>query len=167
MKSYGTESTTTKPSLLVIGYGNSLRRDDGAGLVFAQSLIDRWRAAGHVVEIITAHQLNPELAEDIAQSGAGTVLFVDAAVTDNPQNAQIKLTKIWSADLSPSLGHHLDPAAVLLYAKQLYGYEGTAWTASIPGFDWAHGEGLSDHCRRLIDEYVSQSDEWWCRLHAS
>ena len=38
-------SGTDRP-VLVIGYGNSLRRDDGAGLVLAAALVDDWQANG-------------------------------------------------------------------------------------------------------------------------
>ncbi len=62
-------SGTDRP-VLVIGYGNSLRRDDGAGLILAAGLVDAWRTHDLPASLITAHQLSPELADDIARSGA-------------------------------------------------------------------------------------------------
>ena len=31
----------------------------------------------------------------------------------------------------------------MLYARELFGFRGDAWLVSIPGYDFAHGEGLS------------------------
>ncbi len=70
--------TTPLPLLLIIGYGNSLRRDDGAGLVLAQRLAEQWKKDGHAVRLLLTHQLMPEMALDLAESDVAGVLFVDA-----------------------------------------------------------------------------------------
>jgi len=58
---------------LLIGYGNTLRSDDGAGQKIANIVsewnLPQWRS-------LSVHQLTPELALDIAQ--ADLVIFVDA-----------------------------------------------------------------------------------------
>ena len=67
--------TEERPSLpiLVIGYGNTLRRDDRIG----------WRAAERIegwnhpsIRVLTRTQLLPELADELAR--ADMVLFIDA-----------------------------------------------------------------------------------------
>ena len=63
------------PRLLIVAYGNPLRSDDGVA----------WRAAAALpetflpeeAEIVTVHQLGPELAESASRSEC--VIFVDAA----------------------------------------------------------------------------------------
>lgn len=143
----------TDRSVLVIGYGNSLRRDDGAGLILAEKLAAYWKAQGRQVELITAHQLEPEMAEHIAAIGAAAVVFVDAeaATTEGPR--QIRLSPIPKGDNSPSLGHHFSPSLLMLYAMQLYGCTADAWLLTAPGYDFGHGEGLSDETRALIDAF--------------
>ena len=159
-------SGTNRP-VLVIGYGNSLRRDDGAGLFLASALTEAWSKAGLPAIRITCHQLSPELADDIANSGAEIVLFADAAMVDAEINPKVVWSAVRSSELSPTLGHHLTPSAVMLYASELYAYQGKAWTISIPGFDFDHGEGLSLRCRELIDEFLGRSSEIWDELHES
>jgi hydrogenase maturation protease len=61
--------------LLVIGYGNELRGDDGAGRVVADR-IDELGLAGVMVRSVT--QLVPELTVDL--TAADRVVFVDADV---------------------------------------------------------------------------------------
>ncbi len=46
------------PMFLVIGLGNTLRRDDGAGWIFAQSLVDALQDAGvHAALILNNNSL--------------------------------------------------------------------------------------------------------------
>ena len=60
---------------LVIGYGNTLRGDDGIGPAVAEAVAALGLPG---VRVIVAHQLTPELAADLAD--AQLVVFVDAAV---------------------------------------------------------------------------------------
>jgi hydrogenase maturation protease len=156
--------------VLVIGYGNSLRRDDGAGLILAQSLVHAWQTENLPVSLITDHQLNPEIADDIVRSGAQLVLFADAAA--GAPGASIEALPIPVPSLhegiSPSLGHHVTPEVVLLYARELFGFRGHGWLLSIPGTDFDHGEGLSDATRTLVADFVrTQSNDLWQRIHAA
>jgi hypothetical protein len=64
-----------KVRLLVIGYGNELRGDDGVGPAAARA-VAAWNEPG--VQGIATHQLTPELADAIA--GAEEVVFVDARI---------------------------------------------------------------------------------------
>src|SRR5262249_51109422 len=64
-----------KARLLVIGYGNELRGDDGVGPAAARA-VAAW--AEPCVQAIATHQLTPELADAIA--GAEEVVFVDARI---------------------------------------------------------------------------------------
>jgi hydrogenase maturation protease len=146
-------SATDRP-VLVIGYGNSLRRDDGAGLVLAQAMVQKLQEQDCPATLITAHQLSPELAEDIAQSGADTVIFVDAAVTSASNSTRIDATPVSFDCGSPSVGHHLTPATLMLYANRLYGYMGEALILTVPGYDFAHGEGLSAATLDLINDFL-------------
>ena len=61
--------------VLVIGYGNPLRGDDGAGWKAAELLAEDPRLAGAVV--LARHQLTPELADDVSR--ASLVVLVDAS----------------------------------------------------------------------------------------
>ena len=137
--------------LLIIGYGNSLWRDDGAGLALAERLESLCRARGLPVERLELHQLLPELAPEIARPEVTAVIFVDTrlAVPDDPAPA-LDLSPVEADPTSPSVGHHLDPAALLLYADHLYGHRPPAWRLTIPGVDFDHGEGFSPRTARLL-----------------
>ena len=72
--------------LLVIGYGNTLRGDDGVGPKVAEA-VEALQLPG--VRTLVCQQLSPEHAEPISR--ARVVVFVDAAV-DAPREVQITET---------------------------------------------------------------------------
>ncbi len=143
-------SSATDAAALVIGYGNSLRRDDGAGLILAAKLAAQLQAQGRTITLLTSHQLNPEMAEDIAETNAPAVFFVDAEAAGENGPFAIRLAPVATGENSPSLGHHFSPGLLMIYAANLYGYAGAAWTLTVPGYDFAHGEGLSPQTEALI-----------------
>lgn len=57
----------------VVGYGNTLRGDDAAGVLAAEA-IEALDLDG--VEVLTCHQLTPEMAEKLATMQS--VIFIDA-----------------------------------------------------------------------------------------
>jgi len=136
---------------LIIAYGNRLRRDDGAGLVLAQRLERAWQAQGIAVKRLTVQQLTPELAVEMVQADVSSVVFVDARATVTGETRPgIEIQPLTSAVASPALGHHLDPAALLLYANLLSGKQPPAWHITVPGVDFSHGEGLSQTTQQIL-----------------
>jgi len=137
--------------ILIIAYGNTLRRDDGAGLLLAEQLETLWQSAGYEIDRIPLHQLTPELADDIGGEGITAVVFVDSrAIALDEAQADIQLQPITSDDTAPSFGHVITPTTLLMYARLIYGKQPSAWLVTIPGVDFRHGEGVSDTVQRLL-----------------
>ncbi|NJN82431.1 MAG: hydrogenase maturation protease [Caldilineaceae bacterium] len=153
---------------MVIGYGNDLRRDDGAGRLLAACLAESWRAAGHAIDLHLTHQLTPELAIEMAAEGVDRVLFVDAR---QGGSKGIEVAPIQRENRAPSLGHHLEPALLLAYAATLGSSESTpppvAWQLTVPGVDFGHGEQISEEVVALIDETVGQAATLWQQIRQS
>ena len=120
---------------LVIGFGNTLRRDDGAGVRVAEE-IERLALPG--VRVQTCHQLTPELAEAIA--AVEHVVFVDASAEPR---AGVELKTIQPACPPTPLAHAADPRTLLFLARELFGYAPKAWLLTQPAPDLGLGEGLS------------------------
>src|SRR6476469_3025021 len=105
------------PRRLIVAYGNPLRSDDGVA----------WRAAAALqetflpeqAEILTLHQLGPELAESASRSEC--VIFVDAAACPGrPGEIQVKeLSESDSETDSSAFCHAMSPSHVLALAAQL------------------------------------------------
>jgi hydrogenase maturation protease len=142
-----------KEMVLLIAYGNSLRRDDGAGFLLAEKIEHLLNDAGRAVTRIDVHQLTPELALDIAEETVSTVLFLDTrAVSDPSDDLSIHVAKVAAAEIaSPSVGHHMDVSLLLAYTDHLFKTPPPSWLLTIPGVDFDHGEGISQTARNALD----------------
>jgi len=135
-------------SILVIGYGNTLRRDDALGCLIAD-LVARWQRPG--VRSMSLAQLTPELAAELA--AAETAVFVDArkCSPSSEPTVQVEPLSPRGEDWAP-LVHALTPCVLLGLCKAAFGQCPGAWQVSIPGSDFSFGEGLSDLAGRAMDQ---------------
>jgi hydrogenase maturation protease len=121
--------------ILVIGYGNPLRGDDGVGWVVAERLASR---AG--VEVVTTQMLVPELAERVA--AATTVIFVDARV--GTDQGSVHCDAISSRAERHPLGHVASPESLLRLAEALSSHRPPAFVVSVTGADFDFRATLSE-----------------------
>ncbi len=120
---------------LVIGYGNTLRSDDGVGVWVAGRI-----AALHLpyVDVRTYHQLYPELAADIVQYD--TVIMVDASFSSEP----IIVRKIIPLPASsPSTNHNVSPEMLQQLAGEMYGVSIDIRVFTVRGESFKFGSKLS------------------------
>ena len=80
--------------VLVIGYGNPLREDDGIGWRVVEEIengeiVGVLQSLGNCqLETVAVHQLLPELAGDVSE--AELVIFVDASVEGKPGTIAVR-----------------------------------------------------------------------------
>ncbi|RQW84912.1 MAG: hydrogenase maturation protease [Geobacter sp.] len=129
--------------IVLVGYGNPLRRDDGAGPVLAR-MVEAWGGRSDM-KVITLHQLVPEIAEVLAETGVAAVIFLDACVNDCAGGDMVAICPVGGEGSSPALGHHFAPGDLLCYAELLRKAPLPAWQLTIPGIDFGYGEGLSGY----------------------
>jgi hydrogenase maturation protease len=143
--------------ILVIGYGNTLRRDDGIGPRVAELLADDPRLAGAAV--LARHQLTPELAADIAE--AALVVLVDASETEPPGRIAVRRLAGGHATAEAAGGgaggpwtHHVDAGSLLALARELWAAEPDAFVVAVGVETIELGEGLSPAVERALPEVV-------------
>jgi hydrogenase maturation protease len=136
------------PKVLLIGYGNTLRRDDAVGCQIARE-IEAWhRPEVHVLEVA---QLTPELAQAMADAQA--VFFVDARADLSVSGCGVQVERLDPiGETAPSLGHASTPRFLMALCRAAYGFCPVSWLISVPAADFALGEGLSDVAVRGKDE---------------
>jgi len=109
--------------VLVVGYGNPLRSDDGVGPAVAEALAADPRLAG--AEIRAEHQLTPELALDASR--ASLLVLVDAAEDLAPGAIEVRRIETglagrgFTQEAGPPLTHHMDPSGILSLSRELFG----------------------------------------------
>lgn len=122
---------------LVIGYGNTLRGDDGAGVRAAELI----RAALPDVDVVIAPQLLPELAEDISRHRH--VVFLDASAHAGAQ--ELRVTQVDAAGpFEGPVTHAASPGQLLQLSDAVYGtLPARAVLVTIPAVSFDLGEALS------------------------
>jgi hydrogenase maturation protease len=138
--------------ILVIGYGNTLRRDDGVGPRVAEAVAALDLPA---VRTLSCPLLTPELAEAVSQ--ARVVMFVDAAV-DAPREVQLRT--LAPAGSSQVMAHAASPATVLALARDVFGHAPEAWLITVPVEDLGIGDVFSPLAQRGFETAVRQVREW-------
>ncbi len=143
--------TDLSDSVLVIGYGNPQRGDDGVAWKVLDCLeAARPRPGAPPLHLKRVHQLAPELAEPASRARA--VIFVDARA--DAAAGAVSCEPATPGAGSPSLTHTLSPQAVLLYAERLLGHAPRAAVVTVGGATFDHGEDLSPEVRRAIPKAV-------------
>jgi hydrogenase maturation protease len=139
---------------LVIGYGNTLRGDDGIGPRVAE-------AVGHLrlpgVRTLICPLLTPELAGPISR--AGTVIFVDAAV-DAPN--EVLWRNLEPNETSQIMAHAANPRTMLSLARDVFGRVPVAWWLTIPAVDLGFREDFSPGVKKKFTEAVKKI-QTFCR----
>ena len=140
--------------ILIIGWGNPLRGDDGIG----------WRAAerlsaaleGHDLEVRVSHQLMPEFAEEISRSQF--VVFIDAACDNSP--GEIRFERV-EPDRAPSaaFSHQLSPPALVAMAERLYGSRPEACLFSVGARSFEYGEELSPEVESALPALLKEIEK--------
>ena len=132
----------TQKTVLVLGYGNLIRGDDGIGQAVANE-VENWNLPN--VRSQSLHQLVPELAEDLSQ--VDLAIFVDASITGNT----IQILRIKALETSElNWGHSLTPQSLLALAKNLYNKTPDAWLISVPGVNFELCDRLSETAKQRV-----------------
>ena len=148
--------------ILIIGYGNPLRGDDGVGPHIAQQLADRMTRRD--VEILARHQLTIELAEPISR--ADQVMFIDAAANADPGAIVVKC--IGAPDALPIAGtHQLDPSLLLAYAREWYGKAPSTLLIAIGSAAFDYCEELSPPVQRAVPRVLRLISRFLCNSDAA
>jgi hydrogenase maturation protease len=123
--------------ILVLGYGNPMRSDDGLGWQIAVELFRTNQSPD--VEVLPCHQLTPELAPAVSRADA--VIFVDCEQGGTP--GEVRCREVRSESIPLSFTHHLTPGALLALSSELFGACPRAYLLSIQGQDYSPGDTFS------------------------
>ncbi len=122
--------------VLVLGYGNPGRLDDGLGPAFADAVAALGLAG---VTVDSDYQLQPENALAVAEHDV--VIFADAAVTGPEPFSFAGVAPRAETSFST---HSTSPAALLALARETFEAETRGYLLAIRGYEFdAFGEELS------------------------
>jgi len=139
---------------IVIGYGNTLRGDDGIGPAVAERvrrLIGSERTRVFIRQILT-----PDLAGDIEDSQR--VVFIDASMQLPPGTVSEQIL-VPEMNSNSVMVHSLTPSELLGWCSHAYGKAPEAILIAVGGFRYELGESLSPEIRRTVRSLVTRTLE--------
>jgi hydrogenase maturation protease len=154
--------------LLIIGYGNPDREDDGVAWHVLNQLAGRLGRShteeiGDVIEDLDHNpgllfdlQLMPELSETVSKYER--VCFVDAHTGSVPKDLQF--IPIEGEFQTSPLTHHMTPQTVLELANTLYGHKTQGYLLSIRGYQFGFSYDMSPATSALANQAVDILWEW-------
>jgi hydrogenase maturation protease len=148
---------------LILGYGNTLRKDDGLGIYAALALASLDLPTD--VEILTYQQLSPELSSMLAK--VDHAIFVDAALTSNEEKpGTIKTRTLQPRTTQPSsITHHFDPETLLAMAGALYGHVPQAMLFSVTAASFDLEESLSPEVTEAVPVLIENIKKHLFTIH--
>jgi hydrogenase maturation protease len=136
-----------KFNVVVIGYGNELRSDDGVGQRVAD-LVKTWELPN--VYSLSVQQLTPEIVEILAN--VDIAIFVDA----HSGIEQLQVSTLEPAYGAMTMGHISNPRMLLAIAQELYSSYPQTWLISIPAYNFFLGNYLSPVTEAGINDALRQ-----------
>lgn len=137
-------------NILVIGYGNPARCDDGVGEYVAKRLLSEDIG----IDILTLQELGPELCEDI--SGCELIFFVDAGIE---QEEPFLIREITPKYKTPIFSHHITPEMLLAITEELYKIKPKSYLVSIKGYNFDFGFELTETARQNSEKAIEKIKE--------
>lgn len=161
------EETTQFP-VLIAGYGNFDRQDDGVAWHILARLASRLQIPfaalpeefefnpGQPIDFFFSLQLYPELAETV--SHYARVCFVDAHTGAVPH--EVNLERLAPVQQSSPFTHHLTASTLLSLASGIYQANPASLLVSVRGYGFEFSQQLSPATDALADQAVEQILAW-------
>ncbi len=145
--------------IVVIGCGNPLRGDDGAGW-YAVDEIEK-NSDIDKIRFLKCRELGPELSESLSRSRHA--LFIDVSVKE--EGGVVREEKLLpSPPVTAVDAHSLEPESLLSLSEALYGHVPGSILLSVPGKSFGYEERISDDLASPLKELVERArsilDEW-------
>lgn len=153
--------------LLIIGYGNPDRQDDGVawhilraitlklGLSAPDTYDDEFPESAQI-DFAFYLQLTPEMAEDL--HSYEHVCFVDAHTGNISE--PVRLIEVESEFQASPFTHHLTPQSLLSFCETLYRNKPEAALLSVRGSHFGLSQQLSEETAELVPQAVALLSDW-------
>lgn len=134
-------------NILIYGYGNPGRQDDGLGNAMVEKL-EKWVKLQNLagVHFDSNYQLNIEDAAEIAHRDL--VIFVDASTEDIDDYV---LTQVDGTSEVAFTSHAASPGYIVGLCRDIYKSIPPTWLLHIKGYEWNFREGLSDKAKMNLE----------------
>ncbi len=134
--------------ILIYGYGNPGRQDDGLGNAVVERMEEWVREEGiENVEFDSNYQLNIEDAATI--SDKDLVIFVDASVEDIED---VVLTPVDESAKVAFSSHSASPGYIVKLCNDLFDTQPASYLLHIKGYEWEFMGGLTEKAKENLEK---------------
>jgi len=137
----------SKDKILISGYGNPGRQDDGLGPILIEKL-EADNLAG--IELDSNYQLNIEDAYDMAK--AKMVFFVDASIDCKEP---FEFNKLDAESTITFTTHSMAPGSVLALCQEVFNKDIEAYVLAIRGYEWEFDAPMTAKAESNLDAAYS------------
>ncbi|MFH0893759.1 MAG: hydrogenase maturation protease [Bacteroidota bacterium] len=144
--------------ILIYGYGNPGRQDDGLGAALVE-MLEQWAHENKIenVDFDTNYQLNIEDALTISEYD--TVVFADATIEEDVKDFLFDELKPSRAIIEFTM-HASSPGYILDLCHKMYNKNPEAWLMHIKGYEWELKEGVTEKANANLIKSVAQLKKW-------
>lgn len=151
--------------VLVYGYGNPGRQDDGLGIEMA-NMIQKWIDEHKLMcmSTDTNYQLNIEDAEKVSEWDI--VVFVDASTDEKLREFAFRKVEPSDAKVEFTM-HAVSPSYIQHLTEKLFNKTPETYVLAIRGFDWDFKEGLSPNAALNLEQayqYLTRKLAGWALI---
>jgi hydrogenase maturation protease len=144
--------------VLVLGYGNPYRGDDGLGPLLAERVAQWLVSLGEAAKLWVGQQLLPEPAEELVNHDVA--IFCDASAVPLEDGFLLEELDI-SSDPEGLTLHSVSPQWLLGLAQSLAGRMPKACLLSVEGESFDFREGLTPRCEERAKAALQRFQIWW------
>ncbi|MGC9372822.1 MAG: hydrogenase maturation protease [Thermovirgaceae bacterium] len=134
--------------VLVLGYGNPARQDDGAGHVLSRLLLRSVRKCGDQAVLWRGHQLVPEAV--LEAGDADVAIFCDASLVTHEKGYALERVDPSSSGGDGLNMHTFGPGSVIALAEKVLGRVPEGWLLSVSGASFDFSDRLTLECRERV-----------------
>jgi len=140
--------TPSSEKILVLGYGNTLRSDDGIGQIIADK-IEELKIPN--VETLALHQLTPDLAGSFAEYKG--IIFIDAS--EDMTQGEVQVFDLLPSEEAAQIEHAMTPQNLLKLTKDLYSGNPKCYIIVVPARNFEFSEELSPLTQSCIEPAIN------------
>ena len=140
-------SSGRQPRVLVYGYGNPGRQDDGAGIFLVDEL-EAWAASGGLPDLAFERNYQLNVEDAWTMSRHDVVVFVDAS---GAQEEAFLFRPLETALRVAFSTHAMNPESVLALCRDLYDAQPSAHLLTVRGYSWEPNAAITEEARRNLE----------------
>lgn len=137
--------------ILVYGYGNPGREDDGLGIKFAES-VEEWTLDNPSLELEVDMNYQLNIEDALTISGYDVVFFIDASMEDI---GDYQITRIQPSEKVNFSMHAVSPSYITYLCQTIYDKHPLLYLVHIKGYHWELKEGISAKAESNLDEALN------------